>query len=64
MNLQTTSERDRGYLNLFRAAVHRLRESGNRSDEKSARAFYDELSLSAQFDAEIFLAELGNGSLA
>lgn len=59
------SDRDTRYLRLFRQEARafliasQLGDGGRmRSAEKSMLAFYDELGISAKYDAEIFLAEV------
>lgn len=60
------SDRDARYLRLFRQSARslmvaaQLGDSGRvRAEEKAVRAYYDELGISAKYDAEIFLAEMG-----
>lgn len=60
------SDRDARYLRLFRQSVRSLLiattlgdSARMRFEEKTALAYYDELGISAKYDAEIFLAEMG-----
>ena len=60
------SDRDARYLRLFRQSARSMMVAAQldddaraRAEEKAARAYYEELGISAKYDAEIFLAEMG-----
>lgn len=66
--MSVDTDREARYLRLFRQSARAFLIAGQvgdagrmRAEEKSMRAFYAELGLSAQYSADIFIVELSRG---